>query len=113
MECCVTKFLLTCTKLMCNVKKIESNIILVSHLGRSRQFGVGLSSVLAPLSLKLVIENFSSATSRQSGLGQRQLAHLHVVVSGHQENRDFVGFHFHLTYDPATVEVSVPPIKTV
>ena len=83
----------------------------MSDVVGSRRLGVGLSPVLAPFSLELVIENFGSAASGQSGLGQRELAHLHVVVAGDQKDRDLVGLHLHLTDDPAAVEVRVPPVQ--
>ena len=72
-------------------------------------FGVRFAAVAHPFPLELVIQNLRTTTSRQTGFGQRQLAHLHIVFPGDEQDRRLVSLHFHLTNDPAAVEVRIPP----
>ena len=80
---------------------------------RCRRLGVGLAAVPLPLPLELVVEDLGAASSGQPGLGQRQLAHLHVVLPRVEQDGRLVGLHLHLPRDPAAVEVRVPPENSV
>ena len=65
--------------------------------------------MLAPLFLKLRLQDLRSPLPGKPGLLQAQLAHVHVVLPGHQEYRSPPGVELHLPGDPGSIEVSEPP----
>lgn len=86
----------------CNFKKAPKPLI-GGHLP------VGLSSVAQPLLLKVRLQDLGAPFARQTSLLQAQLAHLHVVDAGHQQNRRLVLVQLHLAGHVLAVKVGVPP----
>ena len=65
--------------------------------------------MFAPLFLKLGLQDLRSSLPGEPSLLQAQLAHVHVVLPGHQEYRSPAGVELHLPGNPEPVKVSVPP----
>lgn len=80
--------------------------VMIAPVRRSRVRG---APEFAPLPLKFVAENFGAPFPGQAGLLQLQLAHLHVVAAGDQQDRFLIRVQLHLPADPVPVKVGVPP----
>ena len=65
--------------------------------------------MFGPLFVKLGLQDLGSPLPGEPGLLQAQLAHVHVVLPGHQEYRSPPGVELHLPGDPGSVKVSKPP----
>ena len=72
-------------------------------------FDVTLAPIGSPLPFKLGVEDLCTALPGEPGLLEGELAHVHVVPAGHQQDGSPAGVELHLAGDPETVEVSVPP----
>lgn len=66
------------------------------------------AAVLVPDGLELALENLGALLVRETGLLEAQLAHVHVVDAGDEQNARFVLVELHLARDPLAVEVRVP-----
>ena len=67
------------------------------------------AAVLGPHGLELALQNLGALLHCQTRLVQAQLAHVHVVHACQQQYAWLVFVDFHLTRDPLSVEVRVPP----
>jgi hypothetical protein len=60
-----------------------------------------------------MLQNLSTPFPGQPGLLQAELAHLHIVNAGHQEDRRLLRVQLHLPGHIVAVKVGIPPAALV
>lgn len=67
------------------------------------------ASAALPDFLELSRQNLGAALPSEARLLEVQLAHLHVILTSHEQDGWLVGVELHLPGDPGPIEVGVPP----
>ena len=106
------------------IRIVEALLFVFSLSSPVTGFDVTLAPIGSPLPFKLGVEDLCTALPGEPGLLEGELAHVHVVPAGHQQDRRLALVQLHLPSDPTTcnetacllrlydnltVKVGVPP----